>query len=152
MRPPRTVTALYRRAPAPFRRLLRYGCVGVGVSVFYSLLVVACVIPPLAVDPTLASAVAFVVTLPAGWFAHRGFSFADRPRDRFQPIRFAAATGLSFVAAVSGMYWITHVAGHSYLLGIAWNWMVIPATNFMLYLLWVFREGRIVARSTRGRP
>lgn len=152
MRPPRSATDLYRWAPAPFRRLLRYGCVGVGVSVFYSLLVVACVIPPLAVDPTLASVIAFVITLPAGWFAHREFSFADRPRDRFQPIRFAAATGSSFVAAVGGMYWITRVAGHSYLLGIAWNWMVIPATNFLLYLLWVFREGRIVAPSTRGRP
>ena len=148
MRPPKSVTALYRRAPAPFRRLLRYGCVGVGVSVFYSLLVVACVIPPLALEPTLASAIAFVVALPVGWFAHRAFSFADRPRDRFQPIRFAAATGSSFAAAVGGMYCITRVAGHSYLLGIAWNWMVIPATNFLLYLLWVFRERRAVARST----
>src|SRR5580658_5604079 len=146
MRLPRTMADLYRRAPAAFRRLLRYGCVGVAVSVFYGLLVVACVAPPLAADPTLASVVAFVVTLPVGWFAHRAFSFADRPRDRFQPVRFAAATGSSFVTAVGGMYWITRIAGHSYLLGIAWNWMVIPASNFMLYLLWVFREGRIVAR------
>ena len=152
MRPPRSATDLYRLAPAALRRLLRYGSVGVGVSLFYSLLVVACVIPPLAIDPTLASVIAFVVTLPAGWFAHRVFSFADRRRDRLQPIRFAAATGASFIAAVGGMYWITRVAGHSYLLGIAWNWMVIPATNYLLYLLWVFRGERIVAQSRRGLP
>jgi hypothetical protein len=41
------------------------------------------------------------------------------------------------------MYWITEIADRSYLLGIAWNWLMIPAMNFFTYLFWVFRTARV---------
>jgi hypothetical protein len=41
------------------------------------------------------------------------------------------------------MYCITVIAGHSYLLGIAWNWCIIPAANFVAYLFWVFRDANV---------
>jgi len=37
------------------------------------------------------------------------------------------------------MYWITEIAGRDFLLGIAWNWLTIPAVNFVVYIVWVFR-------------
>jgi len=131
--PPRYAT------PALLRRIARYGCVGLGVSLFYSLAVIACVHfwPP--IGPTLASVIAFIVTQPIAYLAHRNVTFFDGQRDSFQPLRFAVTTAASFVLAVGGMYWITEIAGREYLLGIAWTWLVIPAVNFVVYMLWVFR-------------
>jgi putative flippase GtrA len=99
----------------------------------------------------MASIIAFILTLPMSWFGHGSVSFADRAYDGLQPLRFAATNSASFVVAVGGMYWITAVAGHSYLLGIAWNWVIIPAANFIAYLFWVFRSPRVHAGAARLR-
>ena len=108
--------------PALLRRLARYGSVGLAFSLFYSLAVIA-----------------FIVALPIASFAHRNISFFDSQWDTFQPLRFAVTTAASFVLAVGGMYWITEIARRDYLLGIAWNWLGIPAVNFVVYIVWVFR-------------
>jgi putative flippase GtrA len=126
-------------APPFLRRATRYGGVGVAVSLFYSVAVIACVHlwPPL--GPTLASAIAFIISLPIAYFAHRNVSFFDSQRDAFEPLRFGVTAAASFVLAVGGMYWITEIAGRGFLLGIAWNWLAIPAVNFVVYIVWVFR-------------
>ena len=128
--------------PALLRRVGRYGGVGLAVSLFYSLVVIACVHfwPPL--GPTLASVIGFIVTVPIAYLAHRNISFFDSRRDAFQPLRFAVTTAASFVLAVGGMYWITAIAGRNFLLGIAWNWLIIPLVNFVIYMLWVFRTAQ----------
>lgn len=128
--------------PPGFRRVLVYGCVGVGVSLFYSFAVVAFVHLFYPLSPTIASIVAFGTTLPVAYFAHARISFADRAYDTFQPLRFALLTAASFVVSIGGMYWITEIAGRSYLLGIAWSWFIIPLMNFASYLFLVFRTVR----------
>jgi putative flippase GtrA len=136
--------------PEPLRRIARYGFAGLAVSVFYSLLVaVLCVWSPLRISPTLASVAAFFATLPVGWFAHSCWSFGDRQFERSQPVRFLVTNSVSFVTAVSGMYWITEIAGCSWLFGIAWNWAFIPVANYMIYLFWVFRDRPVSGRSRR---
>lgn len=130
------------------RRVLRYGCVGLAISLLYSLAVIACVQMLQPISPTVASILAFVVVLPVSYLAHGRVSFSDRSFDKFQPLRFAFSTAAAFVVAVGGMYWITEIAGRSYLLGIAWNWMIMPAMNFLAYMFWVFRT----ARGRRGMP
>ena len=126
-------------------RVLRYGGVGLAISLIYSLAVIAAVHVLHPIGPTLASVLAFGVVLPMSWMAHGRISFGDRPRDRLRPLRFALSTTASFVVAVGGMYWITEIAGQSYLLGIAWNWLIIPAANFLAYMFWVFRNRRQMA-------
>lgn len=126
------------------RRVLRYGGVGLALSVIYSLAMIAAVQVPW-FGPTMASVLAFAIVLPISWFAHGTITFGDRARDAFQPLRFVLSTTATFVLAVGGMYWITEIAGRSYLLGIAWNWLVIPATNFLVYMFFVFRNGRQLA-------
>jgi len=122
-------------------RILRYGVVGLIVSVVYSLAVVLAVGWLPSHDPTLASGLTFVVVLPIAFLAHRYVSFFDAPRDAFQPLRFAITTCSTFLISVGGMYLVTEVLGRSYLLGIALNWALIPAINFLVYLFWVFRVG-----------
>ena len=136
--------------PAFLRRIGRYGCVGVAVSLLYSLAVIACVRFWPSIGPTLASVIAFIVISPIAYFAHRNVTFFDSQRDAFQPLRFAVTTAASFVLAVGGMFWITQIAGQNYLLGIAWNWLTIPAVNFLVYLLWVFRATQ--TSRLRGSP
>lgn len=128
--------------PALLPRILRYGGVGLTISLIYSLAVIVAVNVLRPIGPTMASVAAFGLVLPISWLAHGRISFGDRPRDAFQPLRFALTTTASFVIAVGGMYWITAIAGRSYLLGIAWNWAIIPAMNFTIYMVWVFRNVR----------
>jgi putative flippase GtrA len=130
---------LARLMPPKTRRVLIYGCVGLAVSIFYSLAVIGCVALLHPISPTLASIVAFVVTVPGAYLAHAKVSFSDRAYDRLQPLRFALSTTTSFIVSIGGMYWITEVAGRGYLFGIAWNWLTIPAMNFLSYVFWVFR-------------
>ena len=131
-----------RSLPALLERAIRYGGVGIAISALYSFAVIAAVQLLRPVSPTTASVLAFIAVTPVAYLAHARVSFSDRPYDRLQPLRFAFSTATSFVVAVGGMYWITEIAGRSYLLGIAWNWLIIPAINFLAYLFWVFRTAR----------
>lgn len=131
-----------RYLPALVERAIRYGGVGVAISALYSLAVVGAVQFLRPISPTMASAAAFVIVTPVAYLAHKNVSFWDRPYDRLQPLRFVFSTTTSFVIAVGGMYWITEIAGRSYWLGIAWNWLAIPAMNFLTYMFWVFRADK----------
>jgi putative flippase GtrA len=124
------------------RRVLRYGGVGVVVSLIYSLLVIAGMHVVPRIGATMISILAFAGVSPIAWFAHGTISFGDRPHDALQPLRFAVSSAASFIVAVGGMYWITEIAGWSYLMGVAWNWLIIPGANFVIYMLWVFRAKR----------
>jgi putative flippase GtrA len=120
-------------------RILRYGLVGVVGSIAYSLAVIGFVHRLPDHNATWASVIAFAVMQPVAYLAHRSLTFVDALRDSFQPVRFAVTTTSTFVIAVGGMYAVTEILGHSYLIGIALNWALIPATNFLVYLFWVFR-------------
>ncbi len=122
-------------------RIWRYGTVGLAVSVAYSLAVVLAVRLLPTHNPTAASAVAFAVLLPIAYLAHRSVAFSDAASDPLQPLRFAVSTAATFLIAVGGMYAVTEIFGRSYLFGIALNWALIPAANFLIYLFWVFRVG-----------
>ena len=118
-------------------RVLRYGIVGLAVSIAYSVAVVLAV--HLTHSPTWASGIAFAWVLPIAYLAQRSIAFFDAAPDPFQPLRFAVSTASTFLIAVGGMYWVTEVLGRSYLLGIALNWALIPAVNFLIFFFWVFR-------------
>jgi putative flippase GtrA len=121
-------------------RVLRYGLVGLVISILYSILVIIAVTWLHVSNATEASALVFVAVQPIAYFAHRSITFFDAPRDPFQPWRFAVTTGSTFLIAIGGMYVVTDMLGRSYLVGIALNWALIPAGNFLIYLVWVFRS------------
>ena len=123
-------------------RVMRYGIVGVTVGILNSLAIVALVplIRPLV--PTVASLIAFFLVLPVGFLLHRHYSFADRAGGEGQIWRFIVTNIASFVISVGGMFLITEVMRLSYLFGIAWNWISVPAMNFGIYMFWVF-HGRV---------
>jgi nitrite reductase (NADH) small subunit len=131
----------------------RCGIVGLAVLVAYGLAVVLLVRLLPTHDPTAASAIAFAALLPIAFLAHHPIGFFDAAPDPFQPLRFTVSTAATFLIAVSGMYAVTAIFGRSYLLGIALNWALIPAANFLIYLFWVFRVGLRPSRQpVRGFP
>jgi len=134
---------------APLNRIIRYGVVGVAVSVVYSLGVVLVVALLPTHNATCASALVFAVILPIAYFAHRQIAFFDATRDPFQPLRFGVTALSTFLVAIGGMYLVTEILGRSYLFGIALNCALIPAANFAIFMFWVFRVGK---REVGGLP
>jgi putative flippase GtrA len=141
---------LARLVPRKVRRVFVYGCVGVAVSVSYSFAVIACVRLLHPISPTLASVLAFAISVPVAYLAHAKVSFSDIPYDKFQPLRFVVSTVTSFILSTAGMYLITEVAGRNYLFGIALNWLTIPTMNFLSYIFWVFRAARTQTSASRS--
>jgi len=121
-------------------RVIRYGIVGVTVAALYSLAIVALVPVVRPFSPTVATVIAFCLTLPIGFWMHRRFSFADRAAQDGQALRFTLTNVASFVISVGGMYVVTEMLHLSYLYGIAWTWAAVPGINFGIYLFWVFRH------------
>jgi putative flippase GtrA len=125
-----------------FVRIARYGVVGTVLTVVYSIAIVAFVSGLHLPSPTLASILAYAVMLPLAYLAHRYVTFRDAAADPSQPWRFAVTTTAGFVVSTGGMYWLNAVLGYSYYYGIGLTWALIPAANFAIYLVWVFRPGR----------
>jgi putative flippase GtrA len=117
---------------------MRYGAVGIGVSLLYSGLVVVAVDFLGFRSPTAASLIAFVVVLPVSFYVHQVISFHDSDRDGRQLYRFAVIVVTSFIFAVGGMKLVTDVWQLHYLFGIALVWFLIPIVNFMINSFWVF--------------
>jgi putative flippase GtrA len=142
-----------RRWLAHFYRLLRYGAVGIAVSLLYSGLVIAALDVLGFRSPTVASLVAFPLVLPVSFYAHQLVSFHDAGRDGREPYRFAVIAVASFILAVGGMNLITEVWKLPYLFGIALAWILVPAANFLINSLWVFPVPQSTdAKNLEGSP
>ena len=131
-------------------RIVKYGAVGIAVSMLYSLFVMLLVDQAGMASGTLASALAFAAILPLAYAAHRHVTFSDATHDPLALWRFAGTTTLSFLVATGAMYLATAILARSYLLGIALTWLLIPTMNFLVYLVWVFRVGSPLLRAPLG--
>jgi hypothetical protein len=124
-------------------RTLRYGASGCTVAVLFSLAVVALVRLVPAAGPVGASVIAFWLIQPVGYAVHRMISYPDAslqlPEKAGSRLRFVITNLGGLVIASGGMALVTDVFHQSYLWGIALNWLLIPAINFVIYLYWVFR-------------
>ena len=138
------------------RSLMRYGVSGTALSLLFSGLVVWLVTSWPTLGPVVASIVAFAVLLPFAYLAHRYFSFAGRAHVEGTVVRFVITTTAAFAIAVGGMYVVTARLHAPYYWGIALNWLLIPFANYLVYLLWVFRQRALIAdgeqREAAGSP
>lgn len=123
---------------AKFLLILRYCLVGASVATMYSTLVVLLVDGLNFTVPFLASATAFIVTVPLSFVAQKRFTFRNTDVDPRQLRRFVAMALTSFLLAVGSMHLVTHTLHLSYLWGILITWILIPAVNLIINSLWVF--------------
>ncbi|MGB8843680.1 MAG: GtrA family protein [Aliidongia sp.] len=137
----RTLSQWRAWLPGWIAQTARYGVVGVGISLLYSGLTVFFV-SGLGIASVLASLGSFVIALPISYFSHWAITFQRRHRfsDGWQ--RFAVLSAVGFTVAVPGMYVVTNVLNWSYLIGIAFSWVLVPMINYTLLQLWVFSHRR----------
>ncbi len=126
----------------PFEQILRYGIAGSTVAVLFSGAVIVLVHVLPAAGPIGASMLAFCLIQPVGYLVHRLVSFPDAGTTVHEQnksrLRFVIVNLGGFVIVTGGMALVTDVFHASYLWGIALNWALIPAMNFVIYLIWVF--------------
>jgi len=129
-------------------RLIRYGFVGGMVAALYTLFTIVLLQGRFVADPTLASAIAFAITIPVSFLAHRQITYADATRDRTQSWRFGLIAQSSFLISTGAMK-IVVLLGKPYWIAIAVTWIVVPSTNYIINALWVFRVSGLFAVNRR---
>lgn len=127
-----------------FERVLRYLAVGGAVTLFYTLLVAALVTGRIVSDAVSASVAASVVTLPISFLVHRRVTYADTAPAVGQWARFLVIAASNFAINVGLMkgaeiwrwpYWTALVLG----------WVVVPAVNYVINAVWVFRTKSLLS-------
>ena len=120
------------------RGAFRYAVVGVlGTAIHFGVL--AALVELGAVDPVLASAAGFIVTLIVSYVLNHRWTFASPVGHRTAFIRYTAVSMLGLGLNSLIMYLAVHVFGLWYIAGQALVVAVVPAVNFVLNRWWSFR-------------
>ncbi|MBI1212294.1 MAG: hypothetical protein GC190_12580 [Alphaproteobacteria bacterium] len=127
-----------------FERVIRYIVVGGGVTLFYTLVTVALISGHVIADPTAASVVASLITLPLSFLAHRRFTYVDATRERGQWERFAVVAASNFLINVGLMKGVD-TWQWPYWTALALGWVVVPILNYTINAVWVFRINSLLS-------
>jgi putative flippase GtrA len=148
-RPIDALTSTLLRLATRFERVIRYGFVGAGVTLFYTLLTVGLISGHVISDPTLACAFAFVITQPVSYLSHRLITYADVASDRSQWRRFGTIALAGF-AVTTGTMKLDVVLGWPYWIALVIGWFLIPVVNYLINAVWVFRAKSLLALDRTG--
>lgn len=138
------MNAAIARLSRRYERVLRYILAGGAVTLFYSLLTVGLVSGHVENDPTLASAIGSVLTVPVSFLVHRAVTYVDVAFDHAQWRRFGVISLASFVIATSVMKAVD-LLHWPYWIGLAIGWVLIPVVNYTINAVWVFRAKAFLA-------
>lgn len=125
------------------RGVLRYAIVGVlGTAIHFGVL--AALVELGGVEPVLASAAGFIVTLIVSYVLNHRWTFASPARHRTAFARYTAVSLLGLALNSLIMYLSVHVFGLWYIAGQALVVAAVPALNFVLNRSWSFRRAPLV--------
>lgn len=125
--------------PTLLQRFGRFAVVGALATATHAAVFTAA-IEAAHVEPVLATVLAFVIAMLAGFALNRRWTFAvhDAPARRLWRYAFAALAGLALNAAI--MYCVVHLLHASPYLGLAAAIVIVPPVSFTLNHFWVFRD------------
>jgi len=132
-------------------RVIRYGLIGTGVSILYTLLATLFHETKTFEDPALASAMAFALVLPISFLSHRRVTYADAANDSLQWARFVLVAVTSFTIAV-GSAKLASLQGWPFWTALLATWILIPAANYFINVLWVFRVSHTFGSEKPSAP
>lgn len=129
---------IVRLFSGPAGRLIRYGFVGAGLALVYTSLTIMLYRGAVLADPTIASAVAFILTQPVAFLAHRRVTYSDAVQDRAQWKRFGVNAVSGMTISVSAMKAVD-LLGKPYWNALMICWVLVPVGNYLINAIWVFR-------------
>jgi putative flippase GtrA len=129
------------RLLARFERVIRYVLVGAAMAGLYAGLTTWLFKGGFISDPTLASAIASVISLPVSFLVHRRITYADVIGDREQWRRFAFIAATNFILSTGLMKLIDHFH-QPFWIAILLGFILVPCANYAINGLWVFRTRR----------
>ncbi|MEM7529049.1 MAG: GtrA family protein [Pseudomonadota bacterium] len=121
-----------------FWRVVRFGIVGVAATITHATGVFAFVeLGGLA--PSVANPVAFAIAVPVSYFGHYFFTYGSQHDHGETVFRFLAVTCSSFGISQAIVMAMEYFGG-PYQAAVALFVVLVPATNFILFNLLVFRR------------
>jgi putative flippase GtrA len=120
-------------------RLTRYFVAGVGVSIGYTLTVVALVHWLSFVSAEVANAASLILWTIISYVVHREWTFRFDGGYGRSAARFIFIFVAKLVASIAVIALITRYYQSSYLIGVVVNWVVLPLISYVGMKLWVFR-------------
>jgi dolichol-phosphate mannosyltransferase len=149
------VTAFHRWASSLSRfhalagKLVRFGIVGT-MSATVFLVATALLAGSVNLEPKIASAVGYIVSMPVNFLGNRQFSFKSEGTLLGDLLRFLSLHGCNILLTMGAMGAAVNVLQLHFELGAIAAIMLVPLVNFAVMDLWVFRRGPngLPARST----
>lgn len=117
----------------------RYAVVGLAGTAIHSLTTISLVELDL-VAPTLASALGFLVTLAVSFYLNSRWTFGAGGDSAYVLVKYCLVSCSGLLLNTVIMYSSTVLLDMHYLLGLTLVVLIIPPTNFLLNLLWAFRQ------------
>jgi putative flippase GtrA len=127
-------------------RLIRFGIVGIVVTLVYGFVTFALVSSSLA-NAVSATVIGHITAGLVSYFGHLRFSFAVNPEHRTFLWRFLVIAAAMFAVNIAITWLFTSVLGVSYVISIATVAILIPLMNYLCNRLWVFSPGLGPARA-----
>lgn len=125
------------------RRVLRFGISGILSTLIY--FAIALVLVATTSMPVFgASFLAFCGAGAISYLLHRCFTFENRDRSRETLARFIAVNLVANAIAIATPWAISDYAGYPAIVGIALVCVLVPAFNFVLLSVYVFRRADAV--------
>lgn len=125
----------------------RFGLVGILATAIY--LIIAVILPEYSISPTLAAAIASIVSVGFSYLGHHSFTFSKSGLHEFYLPRFLIVSTLLSAVATATTFIMTNFFGLS-----ANNAAVVvaifyPIFSFALNNLWVFGQSMVRLRTHR---
>jgi putative flippase GtrA len=128
-------------------RLVRYFIAGVGVSVGYTITVLAFMELLLWRSAVTANTVSFLLWTPVSYAVHRSFIFRFDGRYAESAIKFGATFLGKLVTSIAIVAGICDYFELHYIFAVLANWIALPLVTYIILKLWVF--GGAVSTSSR---
>jgi putative flippase GtrA len=128
------------RSHALTAKLVRFGLVGV-MSGLVFLVCTAFLAGSLGLEPKIASAVGYIVSMPANFLGNRQFSFKSEGKLLDELLRYLLLHGCNILFTIGVMGAAVDVLRLHFGFGAVAAIILVPLVNFAAMNLWVFRRG-----------
>lgn len=144
-------TLMLLNISARFKRILRFGAAGVATTLFY-FIVVNFFLLLTNVVPTLASTLAYILSLGMSYFLQSRFTFGVWIDTRWQVLKFLLTALFGLSVSYISMLVVTKLLHWPPYVGSAIICVLIPAVNYFVFRSWIFVQPLVYTSLDINQP